>query len=189
MRLNESRLRAIIKEEYDRVTPTRSGQRMTEARARYLAEEVMKEGRGWAMFSGVMSKVYKKLSPEQGWSQWFDDTTKEYVEAAEEAGKKFDAEQKAKLQAAAQAAKDEMSKIQEKLNAEAKEALTKAVQAYKAKALPSAIQSYQKLHATVDEAADVKLSDEAIEKRATESAEHAIGTAIIAAIGSANSPN
>jgi nitrogen fixation/metabolism regulation signal transduction histidine kinase len=162
---------------------------MTEARARYLAEGVIKEGRGFAVFKGVLSKLYQKLSPEQGWSQWFDDTTKEYVEAAEEAGKKFDAEQKAKLQAAAQAAKTEMSKIQEKLNAEAKEALTKAVQEYQAKALPSAIQSYQKLHTTVNEATDVKLSDEVIEEQATESANKAIAAAITAAIGSANSSN
>jgi len=44
MRITNTQLRKLIREEYDRVTPTRPGQLMTEARANYLAEELLDEG-------------------------------------------------------------------------------------------------------------------------------------------------
>jgi hypothetical protein len=43
MRITNAQLRKLIREEYDRVTPTPPGQLMTEARANYLAEEIVKE--------------------------------------------------------------------------------------------------------------------------------------------------
>ena len=44
MKITESRLRQIIKEEYLRVTPVMPGEIMSEARAMYLAEEIVNEG-------------------------------------------------------------------------------------------------------------------------------------------------
>jgi len=44
MRITERQLRSIIKEEYLRSTPVRPGMLMSEARAEYLAQEILDEG-------------------------------------------------------------------------------------------------------------------------------------------------
>jgi hypothetical protein len=43
MKITTAQLKKIIKEEYDRVTPTRPGEKATEARLQFLTEEVMSE--------------------------------------------------------------------------------------------------------------------------------------------------
>lgn len=58
MQITKNQLQRIIREEYLRVTPTKPGALMTEARANYLAEQVLDEGL-WdsikAGFAGVKS--------------------------------------------------------------------------------------------------------------------------------------
>ena len=53
MKLSEQSLRRIIKEEYLRVTPVNPGEIMSEARALYLADEVLQEGWFSNLFAGA----------------------------------------------------------------------------------------------------------------------------------------
>lgn len=63
MKITHNQLRRIIKEEYERATPVQPGQIMSEARAMYLAEEVMNEGffkNVWAGLTGAGKEAGKK---------------------------------------------------------------------------------------------------------------------------------
>lgn len=63
MKITHNQLRRIIKEEYERATPVQPGQIMSEARAMYLAEQVMNEGilgDLWAGFAGAGKKAGEK---------------------------------------------------------------------------------------------------------------------------------
>ena len=53
MKITESKLRQIIKEEYLKVTPVMPGEVMSEARAMYLAEEIVNEG----FFGNVLGAI------------------------------------------------------------------------------------------------------------------------------------
>jgi hypothetical protein len=69
MKISHNQLRRIIKEEYQRVTPVQPGQVMSEARAMYLAEEVMAEGflgNLWAGLKGAGSETGKKAGAAAG---------------------------------------------------------------------------------------------------------------------------
>jgi len=59
MKLNEQMLRDIIREEYLRITPVAPGEPMSEARALYLAEEVLQEGIFSNLFAGVKGAAGK----------------------------------------------------------------------------------------------------------------------------------
>lgn len=65
MKITHNQLRRIIKEEYERATPVQPGQLMSEARALYLAEEVMNEGffkNVWAGLTGAGKEAGKQAA-------------------------------------------------------------------------------------------------------------------------------
>jgi hypothetical protein len=70
MKLTKNQLQSIIKEEYLRITPVKRGQVMSEARANYLAEQVLEEGlwdsikAGWAAFKGAATGGGSKLGDD-----------------------------------------------------------------------------------------------------------------------------
>lgn len=72
MRITETQLRSIIKEEYLRSTPTRPGMLMTEARANALAEEMLEEGlfdaikAGWSALKGGAGAAADKMGEKAG---------------------------------------------------------------------------------------------------------------------------
>ncbi|NBO99467.1 MAG: hypothetical protein EBU90_04970 [Proteobacteria bacterium] len=57
MKITESKLREIIKEEYLRVTPVMPGEIMSEARAMYLAEEIVNEGFFGNVLAGIKGAI------------------------------------------------------------------------------------------------------------------------------------
>lgn len=65
MRLTESQLRRMIKEEYLRVTPINPGEIMSEARATYLAEEMLNEWTFGSLFAGLKGGA-KELGKKAG---------------------------------------------------------------------------------------------------------------------------
>ena len=72
MQITKKQLQQIIKEEYLRVTPTAAGTLMTEARANYLAEQVLDEGlldsikAGFAGLKGGSRAAGSKLGDAAG---------------------------------------------------------------------------------------------------------------------------
>jgi len=66
MRITNVQLRKLIKEEYDRITPTPRGQLMTEARANYLAEEIVKEFFGLGRMFKAAGAGAKAIGSEVG---------------------------------------------------------------------------------------------------------------------------
>jgi|GEM_PF-3127394 len=70
MKLTKNQLQNIIKEEYLRITPVKRGQVMSEARANYLAEQILEEGlwdsikAGWAAFKGAAAGGGSKLGDD-----------------------------------------------------------------------------------------------------------------------------
>jgi hypothetical protein len=106
MRLTEEKLRSIIKEEYLRVTPVKPGNVMSEARALYLADEVLQEGWFSNLFAGVKGAAGKAGEKASAAGEVVAGKAEEAGRAISAAAQKFAAPIKAAGETAMQAMKD-----------------------------------------------------------------------------------
>ena len=66
MKLTKNQLQSIIKEEYLRITPVKRGQVMSEARADYLAEQILQEGPIMSMLRAALGGAGEAISSALG---------------------------------------------------------------------------------------------------------------------------